>query len=269
MSAANAMTPALGPAAPERRQNRTGAVNLPFFSLASLLIAVPTGIKIFNWIATMWRGSIRLAVPMLWAVGLIYLFTLGGITGVMVASPSIDFQAQDTYFVVGHLHNVLIGGTVFAGFAGVYFWFPKMTGRFLSERLGRLHWAAWMIGFPLTFLPQYELGLLGMPRRVATYDAGSGWATWNLVSSVGAAVLIVGTLPFLAAVVLALRRPPTAEPDAWADGSSLEWAADSPPGRHNFRALPPIRSFRPVFDARAAAAADPTGAFDAPVGGDG
>jgi cytochrome c oxidase subunit 1 len=234
----------------------TGAINLPFFSLASLFIAVPTGIKIFNWIATMWRGAIRLTVPMLWAVGLLYVFTIGGVTGVMVAAPAIDFQAQDTYFVVGHLHNVLIGGTVFAGFAGMYFWFPKMTGRFLDDRLGRLHWASWMLGFPLTFLPQYQLGVMGMPRRVADYGEATGWGPLNLVSSAGAAVLILGTLPFLAAIVLALRRPATAPADPWG-GSSLEWATASPPPEHDFDSLPPIRSFRPVFDARHAGSSEP------------
>jgi cytochrome c oxidase subunit I len=236
----------------------TGFVNLPFFSIMSLFIAVPTGIKIFNWIATMWRGAIRLSVAMLWCIGLLYVFTIGGITGVMVASPALDFQAQDTYFVVAHLHNVLIGGTVFAGFAGLYFWFPKMTGRFLDERLGRIHWASWIVGFTLTFVPQYELGVLGMPRRVVSYDPANGWGLLNLLSSIGAAVLILGTVPLLAAIVLALRRPPTAAADAWDGGNSLEWAATSPPARHNFDSLPPIRSFRPVFDARGTPDAAPT-----------
>jgi cytochrome c oxidase subunit 1 len=229
----------------------TGWVYLPFFSLLSLFIAVPTGIKIFNWIATMWRGSLQLSVALLWCVGLIYVFTIGGITGVMVASPPIDFQAQDTYFVVGHMHNVLIGGTVFAGFAGVYFWFPKMTGRFLDERLGRLHWLSWVVGFALTFLPQYQLGVLGMPRRVADYSPTIGWTELNLVSTIGAVVLGLGMIPFGLAVVLALRRAPAAAADPWG-GNSLEWAAASPPARHNFDWLPPIRSERPVFDARQA-----------------
>jgi cytochrome c oxidase subunit 1 len=228
----------------------TGWVQLPFFSIVSFLIAVPTGIKIFNWIATMWRGSITFSVPLLWTIGLLYMFTVGGITGVMVASPPIDFQAQDTYFVVAHLHNVLIGGTVFAAFAGIWFWFPKMTGRFLSERLGKLQWAAWMIGFPLTFLPQYQLGALGMPRRIADYAASAGWSELNVVSTLGAALLGLGTLPFLVAVALALREPATAPADPWG-ANSLEWATTSPPPHHNFRRLPPIRSERPVFDARA------------------
>jgi cytochrome c oxidase subunit 1 len=233
----------------------TGEVDLPFFSIMSLLIAVPTGIKIFNWTATMWRGSLRFTVPMLWCLGLLYVFTTGGITGVMLASPPIDFQAQDTYFVVAHLHNVLIGGTMFAGFAGVYFWFPKMTGRTLDERLGRIHVAAWVIGFALTFIPQYILGAEGMPRRIADYPASTGWEALNMVSTVGALVLAAGMLPFLLAVYRALRRPADAPSDPWG-GNSLEWATTSPPPHHNFDRLPPIRSLRPVFDARIAAEAE-------------
>jgi cytochrome c oxidase subunit 1 len=236
----------------------TGLVSLPFFSALSLLIAVPTGIKIFNWIATMWGGALRFTVAMLWAIGLIYVFTIGGITGVMVASPPIDFQAQDSYFVVAHLHNVLIGGTVFAAFAGIYFWFPKMTGRFLSERLGRIHFWAWILGFTLTFVPQYQLGAEGMPRRVVTYSASTGWDTLNLISTVGAVILFLGTIPFLVAFVLAMRAPRTATDDPW-EANSLEWATTSPPPHHNFGHLPPIRSERPVFDARLAAAGDTDG----------
>jgi len=232
----------------------TGAVNLPFFSLMSFLIAVPTGIKIFNWIATMWGGRLSFRVPLLWAIGLLYVFTIGGITGVMVASPPLDFQFQDTYFVVAHLHNVLIGGTVFAAFAGIYYWFPKFTGRFLSERLGRLHFAAWIVGFTLTFLPQYQLGAEGMPRRIADYSASLGWGNLNLLSTLGALILGLGTIPFLLAVALALREPANAPDDPW-EGNSLEWATTSPPPRHNFGRLPPIRSERPVFDERLARAA--------------
>ena len=242
----------------------TGQVDLPFFAIMSLLIAVPTGIKIFNWTATMWRGSLRFSVPMLWCLGVLYVFTIGGITGVMLASPPIDYQAQDTYFVVAHLHNVLIGGTVFAGFAGIYFWFPKMTGRTLSERLGRLHFASWVIGFALTFIPQYILGSEGMPRRIADYPASPGWADLNLVSTIGALVLAAGTLPFLLAVVRALRQPADAPPDPWG-GNSLEWATTSPPPPHNFDRLPPIRSLRPVFDARMAALAEARAAADTGV----
>jgi cytochrome c oxidase subunit 1 len=227
----------------------TGAVSLPFFSFVSFLIAVPTGIKIFNWIATMWRGAVRLTTAMLWAIGLLYVFTIGGITGVMVASPPIDFNAQDTYFVVAHFHNVIFGGTVFAAFAGVYFWFPKITGRFLPEGLGRLHFLGWIVGFTLTFVPQYQLGADGMPRRVVTYPAATGWGDLNLLSTIGAFVLAAGTLAFLAAVVVALRRPATASDDPW-QAQHLEWATSSPPPHHNFRRLPRIRSERPVWDAR-------------------
>jgi cytochrome c oxidase subunit 1 len=233
----------------------TGAVSLPFFSAASFLIAVPTGVKIFNWIATMWRGSLQFSVPMLFAVGLIYVFTIGGITGVIVASPPLDFNAQDTYYVVAHMHNVLIGSTVFMAFAGIYFWFPKMFGRILNPTLGKLHFWAWLIGVTLTFVPQYQLGAEGMPRRIATYPGNPGWADLNLLSTAGAFLLLLGSVPFLMAVIGAFRRPADAPDDPW-EGNSLEWATSSPPPHHNFRFLPPIRSERPVFDARVAALPD-------------
>ncbi len=236
----------------------TGRVDLPFFSFMSLAIAVPTGIKIFNWTATMWRGSLRFPVPMLWSLGLLYVFTIGGITGVMLASPPIDFQAQDTYFVVAHLHNVLIGGTMFAGFAGIYFWFPKFTGRMLDERLGRIHFASWVVGFAMTFIPQYLLGADGMPRRIADYLPGRGWEALNLISTIGALLLALGMVPFLVAVFRALRRPADMPADPWG-GNSLEWATSSPPPHHNFDQLPPIRSLRPVFDARLAAETSASG----------
>jgi cytochrome c oxidase subunit 1 len=231
----------------------TGAVNLPFFAITSFAIAVPTGIKIFNWMATMFRGRLSFEAPMLFATGFIYLFVIGGITGVIVASPPIDFHFQDTYFVVAHLHNVLVGGSVFALFGGIYFWFPKIFGRRLSESLGRLHFFAWVVGFLLTFLPQYQLGALGMPRRYPDYSADLGWTTLNIASTVGSLILGLGTIPFLVAVVLAFRHPPDQPNDPWA-GNSLEWWTTSPPPHHNFRSLPPIRSERPVFDARQAAA---------------
>ena len=227
----------------------TGAVNLPFFAITSFAIAVPTGIKIFNWIATMIGGRLTFETPMLFATGFIYLFTLGGISGVIVASPPLDFQFQDTYFVVAHFHNVLVGGSVMAIFAGIYFWFPKITGRRLDERLGKTHFWLWLIGFVLTFLPQYQLGAQGMPRRIADYPAGLGWDWLNVASTAGAFLMAVGTIPFLVAVVQALRRPPDQPDDPWG-GNSLEWWTTSPPPPHNFASLPPIRSERPVFDAR-------------------
>jgi cytochrome c oxidase subunit 1 len=231
----------------------TGAINLPFFALTSFSIAVPTGIKMFNWMATMFRGRLSFETPMLFATGFIYLFVIGGITGVIVASPPIDFHFQDTYFVVAHLHNVLVGGSVFALFGGIYFWFPKMTGRRLSERLGKIHFLSWVVGFVLTFLPQYQLGAQGMPRRYADYPADAGWTTLNVVSTVGSVILGLGMIPFLVAVFLALRRPPDQPNDPWG-ANSLEWWTTSPPPHHNFPSLPPIRSERPVFDARQAAA---------------
>jgi cytochrome c oxidase subunit 1 len=230
----------------------TGAVSLPFFSLASFAIAVPTGIKFFNWIATMWRGHLTFETPMLWAIGFLYLFLLGGITGIVVASPALDFHLQDTYFVVAHFHNTLVGGSVFAIFAAIYYWFPKMTGRRLSERLGRIQFVLFFIGFTLTFLPQYELGLEGMPRRIADYGGATGWAGLNVLSTAGAAIMGIGIVPFLIAVADAMRRPPDQPSDPWG-GSTLEWWTDSPPPPGNFRDLPPIRSARPVFDARLAA----------------
>jgi cytochrome c oxidase subunit 1 len=233
----------------------TGAISLPFFSITSFLIAVPTGIKIFNWLATMIGGRISFPTPMLFATGFIFLFVIGGITGVIVASPPLDFQFQDTYYVVAHFHNVLVGGSVMAIFAGIYFWFPKVFGRRLSEPLGKIHFWLYVIGFVLTFLPQYQLGAEGMPRRYADYTVASGWEALNLLSTVGSAVMGVSILAFLLAVIGAFRRPMDQPADPWG-GNSLEWWTTSPPPHHDFDSLPPIRSFRPVFDARQAAAGD-------------
>jgi cytochrome c oxidase subunit 1 len=226
----------------------TGAVSNPYFSIASFAIAVPTGIKFFNWIATMWGGRLTFETPMLWSMGFLYLFLLGGITGVMVASPPLDFHFQDTYFVVAHFHNTLVGGSVFAIFAALYYWFPKMSGRRLSERLGRIQFVLFVVGFTMTFLPQYQLGLLGMPRRIADYPDTAGWTQLNQISTIGAAILGVGVIPFIMAVVLALRKPATEPANPWG-GGTLEWWTDSPPPAGNFRDLPPIRSNRPVLDA--------------------
>jgi cytochrome c oxidase subunit 1 len=226
----------------------TGAVSNPYFSIASFAIAVPTGIKFFNWIATMWGGRLTFETPMLWSMGFLYLFLLGGITGVMVASPPLDFHFQDTYFVVAHFHNTLVGGSVFAIFAALYYWFPKMSGRRLSERLGRIQVVLFVVGFTMTFLPQYQLGLLGMPRRIADYPDTAGWTQLNQISTIGAAILGVGVIPFIMAVVLALRKPATEPANPWG-GGTLEWWTDSPPPAGNFRDLPPIRSNRPVLDA--------------------
>jgi cytochrome c oxidase subunit I len=239
----------------------TGAISLPFFSATSFIIAVPTGVKFFNWIFTMWRGKLTFPTPMLWACGFLFTFLFGGITGVVLASAAVDFQFQDTYYVVAHLHNVLVGGSIFAMWAGITFWFPKVTGRRLNEPLAKTHFWLWTIGFVLTFLPQYQLGAWGMPRRYADYPPDPGWPELNFLSTIGSFVIAVSVLFFLAAVVEALRRPADMPADPW-EANSLEWAAASPPPHHNFRSLPPVRTERPVFDAReaakAAAAATPS-----------
>ncbi len=227
----------------------TGAVVNPFFSAMSFLIAVPTGIKFFNWIGTMWRGAIRFATPMLFSIGFMLNFLLGGITGVMVASPPIDYHTEDTYFIVAHLHSVLMGGSVFAIFAAVYFWFPKITGRLLREGWGTLHFWLMFAGYNLTFFPMYILGLWGMPRRVVTYPPVPGWAAMNLLATVGAAVLALSVAVFLWNVWVSLRHPVPSGGDPWG-GFSLEWATTSPPPEHNFTAIPPVRSERPAFDLR-------------------
>jgi cytochrome c oxidase subunit 1 len=244
----------------------TGAVLLPFFSLLSFLIAVPTGVKFFNWTGTIWRGSIVWTTSMLFAVGFLITFLFGGLTGVLLASPPIDFHTSDSYFVVAHLHYVLFGTVVFALFSGVYFWFPKVTGRFMSERLGKIHFVTLFIGFHTTFLIQHLLGIQGMPRRVADYSAADGFTTMNTISSIGAFLLGASTLPFLYNLYVSLRaRGHVAADDAWGYGNSLEWATSSPPPEHNFLSIPRIRSERPAFDLHHPQHAKATGLHESPT----
>ena len=232
----------------------TGAVSLPYFSGMSMLIAIPTGVKFFNWIGTMWGGSIRYPAAMKFALGFLTTFLLGGLTGVLQASAPLDFHLHDSYFVVAHMHYVLFGGSVFALFASIYYWFPKITGRRLGERLGTVHFVMTFVGFHLTFFVQHLLGLDGMPRRVAHYLESDGWTVLNRVSSVGAFLLGAAVLPFLWNVWRTLRASEPDRPDGslsanpWG-GHTLEWATASPPPPGNFAGpLPPIRSNRPVWD---------------------
>jgi cytochrome c oxidase subunit 1 len=226
----------------------TGAVSLPFFSFMTFLIAVPTGVKFFNWIGTIWGGSVSMDTPMLWSVGFLVTFLLGGLTGIILASPALDYQLNDSYFVVAHFHYVVFGTVVFAMFAGFYFWWPKITGRMLDERLGKLHFWLLFIGFHTTFLVQHWLGVEGMPRRYARYGADEGFTTLHQVSTVGAMLLGISTLPFLYNVYKSRRSPRVGVDDPWGWGRSLEWATSSPPPRHNFVNLPRIRSESPAFD---------------------
>ncbi|HET6876159.1 MAG TPA: cytochrome c oxidase subunit I [Jatrophihabitans sp.] len=232
----------------------TGLVpNLSFFAATTELISVPTGVLFFNWIATMWKGKIRLEPPMLFALGFVAMFLIGGIDGVWMAEPAMDFAVHDTYWVVAHIHYVLFGGTIFGVMAGMYYWFPKMFGRVLDRKIGYWHFGLQFVGFNLTFFPMHILGLEGMPRRVVTYS-DTGWGTVNLIATIGAYLIGVSIMVFLLNVVVTLRRPATAPADPWG-GNSLEWATSSPPPAHNFDELPPIHTYRPVFDQRKALAA--------------
>jgi len=232
----------------------TGLVNDSFFSVTTELISVPTGVLVLCWLFTLWKGKLSFEPPMLFALGFIAMFVIGGIDGVWMASPAADFSIHDTYFVVSHIHYVLLGGSLFGIFAAMYYWFPKMSGRMLSRKLGQ--WQFWLliISFNVTFFPMHFLGLWGMPRRVATYTASTGWGLTNMIETISAYVIALSMLIGLLNIIITLRKPRNAPADPWG-GNSLEWATSSPPPVHNFDALPEIRSERPVRDLRLAVSA--------------
>ena len=219
-----------------------------WFMVASLIIAVPTGVKIFNWLATTWRGNLIFETPMLFSLGFIAVFTIGGLSGIYVAAFPFDWQVHDTYFVVAHFHYVLFGGSVFGIFAALYYWWPKMFGRYLNDTLGKWHFWLTFIGFNLAFFPQHFLGLMGMPRRIYTYT-DSSWELYNLLSTIGSYVMGVGVLVFIANVIWARRRSPRAVNDPWL-GDTLEWFTTSPPPPDNFEKVPYVTSSRPLRDLR-------------------
>jgi cytochrome c oxidase subunit I+III len=220
------------------------------FAFTTMLVAVPTGVKIFNWLATIWKGKIVFNTAMLMCLGFLFLFTIGGITGVALAIVPFTWQMHDSYWVVAHFHNILIGGSIFIVMAATFYWFPKMTGKFLNEPMGKWLFWLWFIGFMVTYFPQYILGLLGMPRRIYTYQEGLGWEIWNLASSIGSLMLALGFALFLLNVAVSLRKPREAGPNPWGYGYSLEWATASPPPAYNFGVTLPtdFRSERPLYD---------------------
>jgi cytochrome c oxidase subunit 1 len=223
-----------------------GTVPQIVFSASTMAIGIPTGIKIFNWLGTMYGGNIRFTTATYFSVAFIFLFTIGGISGVMHASPAVDGQHQDSYFVVAHIHYVLFGGAIMGIFSGIFYWFPKMTGRFLNETSGK--WTFWLlfVGMNLTFFPMHFLGLAGMPRRIYTYDEGLGWETWNLVATIGVYVIVVGISIFIVNFFRTMRQPQTAGDNPW-DAATLEWATSSPPPEHNFDVVPEVHDRDPLW----------------------
>jgi cytochrome c oxidase subunit I len=217
-----------------------GPVANSAFAISTMIIAVPTGIKIFNWLGTMWRGSIHLNTPMLFSIGFVTMFVIGGLSGVTHAVVPSDYQQTDTYYIVAHFHYVLFGGAIFGLFSGIYYWWPKFTGHMFSERLGQLHFWLMLVGFNLTFGPMHILGLQGMPRRIYTYPEGMGWDFWNLAMTIGAFIIAASIVVFMANAVLSTARGAPAGPDPW-DARTLEWTIPSPPPHYNFVEIPTVR----------------------------
>jgi cytochrome c oxidase subunit I len=223
-----------------------GTVANAAFGISTILIGVPTGVKVLNWMATMWGGSLSLKAPMMFAIGFVAMFTIGGLSGVTHSVVPSDYQQQDTYYVVAHFHYVLFGGAIFALFAGFYYWLPKFMGKLLDDRLGQIQFWLMLIGFNLTFFPMHISGLLGMPRRISTYSGDQGWDLWNMLSSIGAFTIAASVLTFIINVVYSLRRGEPAGNDPW-DGRTLEWTIPSPPPHYNFEKIPIVHSRDPFW----------------------
>ncbi|MEJ2758368.1 MAG: cbb3-type cytochrome c oxidase subunit I, partial [Anaerolineales bacterium] len=223
------------------------STSLLFFAADSFLIGVPTGVKIFAWLGTMWKGKLRFETPMLFSIGFVAMFLIGGLNGVHLAVVPVDWQLTDSYYVVAHIHYVLFGGAIFGLFSGIYYWFPKMFGRRLSDTIGKWHFWTMFIGMNLVFMPMHILGLEGMPRRVYTSGTGRGWDIWNYLETIGAFLVAISVLIFIVNYIVSMLKEPANEEDPW-DGFTLEWTTSSPPPDYNFATIPSVRSTRPLWD---------------------